>query len=48
MQNEIYGSLATIQYHAECINPVYGKFRQAIKFVFISFAANLTRSLLAF
>ena len=26
MQSEIYGSLVTIQYHAECINPLYQNF----------------------
>ena len=26
MQNEIYGSLVTIQYHAKCTDPLYPKF----------------------
>ena len=44
MQNEIYGSLLTIQYHIKCTNPLYSKFASN-KF---SFAANFTRSLLMF
>ena len=26
MQNKIYGSLVTIQYHTKCTNPLYPKF----------------------
>ena len=26
MQNEIYGSLVTIQYYTKCTNPLYSKF----------------------
>ena len=47
VQNEMYGSLVTIQYHAKCNNPLYRKFKRN-NFCFIFSAAKSTWSLLFF
>ena len=44
MQNEIYGSLVTIQYHTKYTEPLYPKFTSKIFSVYI-FAATFTWSL---
>ena len=48
MQNEIYGSLVTIQYHAKCSNPFFRKFTRTKICFCIFFAANLTWSIAYF
>ena len=40
MQNKIYGSLVTIQYHTKCTNPLYPKFTSK-KFSVYIFSCNL-------
>ena len=40
MQNAIYGSLVTIQYHAKCNNPLYQKVKSN-KFCFYIFCCKL-------
>ena len=41
MQNKIYGSLVSKQYHTKCTNPLYPKFTSK-KLAFILFAATFT------
>ena len=44
IENQIYGSIVTVQYLTKCTDPRYQKF--TIKPDFIHFAANMTWSLL--
>ena len=48
MQNKIYGSLVSIQYHTKCTNPLYPNVHKQKKIAFIPFAATFTWSLLMF
>ena len=49
MQNKVYGSLVTIQYHTKCANPLYQKFTsKKISCYIFAATATFTWSLLMF
>ena len=48
MQNKIYGSLVSMQYHTKCTNPLYSKFTSKQFSLYLFFAATFIKSLLMF